>query len=515
MDKCQYYKGTDLIGTETTKILCSYMTSGGKVFNNKDPEGAALIQCCWHGGENCPIMEETEIASEQIGFDEIPPDVDDVDSEDDDVDISDMNEGQQLQLIADTFDYSSIKCPFFGNEGKLIPYPMIGGLTFKCNVCKMEFVSSGKLTEWLSRCTENPNLCLHYRQNIKDQESMIAEVQDTSVSTERRDRAVQLNNRIRANNALAAQCILEIAKDLKTMNAEKLYTEVGCSSFGEYCETLGMRERHGYNFISLLDRFGEEQLGSLQKYGVTKLIEMSKLDDEDLSDLIESGTVEDMTVKELKEKIREYEKQTEQLTLDLGEVREKNAELMSGKEEAEKRQAEEYRKKIESIEADKKALADKLEQLEKRSAENDEKIRAENERYTDENKKLVQRIKDLEKRPPEKAEVSDEDKEKIRAEAEKSVREEYEKKIAEADKAASDKMEKLREENQRLQSIAEKSAPATSDEKEKIRFYLGEIQRSFNAAVEVISAAAPGDREKYRGAMRTALERMGGALDAE
>ena len=66
-----------------------------------------------------------------------------------------------------------------------------------------------------------------------------------------------------------------------------------------------------------------------------------------------------------------------------------------------------------------------------------------------------------------------------------------------------------------MQSIAEKSAPATSDEKEKIRFYLGEIQRSFNAAVEVISAAASGDREKYRAAMRTALERMGGALDAE
>lgn len=48
MKTCQYYKGTEQVGADSTRILCSYMASGGKVFKNNDPESAALIQCCWH-----------------------------------------------------------------------------------------------------------------------------------------------------------------------------------------------------------------------------------------------------------------------------------------------------------------------------------------------------------------------------------------------------------------------------------------------------------------------------------
>lgn len=389
--------------------------------------------------------------------------------------------------------------------------------------------------------------CQYYRQNIKE-EAMVDTAKDTAVSTERRDRAVRLNNRIRANNALAAQCILEIAKDLKTMNAERLYTEVGCGSFGEYCETLGMRERHGYNFISLLDRFGEEQLGALQKYGVTKLIEMSRLDDEDLTDLIGSGTVEDMTVKELKEKIREYERQTEQLTLDLDSAKNDLNENDRAKASAESerdeikaqlalmdKQKKELEEKIAALEANDKKQTDRFVEMMQINQRQMDELKALHSR---ENKEYREKIRALKENQAEKAEVSEEQLAAIRAEAEKAAREKADKereaavkeavkkadesRIAAVDAARkqeqkkySDELEKLRTENQRLQSIAEKSAPATSDEKEKIRFFLGEIQRSFNAAVEVISAASSEDREKYRAAMRTALERMGGVLDAE
>lgn len=190
MGECQYYKGMEKMSGHRTKIKCSYMTSGEKIFG--EDEGLEFIRHCWHNGHDCPLMCDDGVEDEDIEEnDDIPDDID----EDDDIDTGDMNEGQQLQLIADTLDYSAIKCPFFAKEGKLIPYPMIGGLTFKCDVCKMEFISADKLTEWLSHCMENPNFCLHYRQNIKKEEAMVDTVNDTTVSTERRDRAVRLNNR--------------------------------------------------------------------------------------------------------------------------------------------------------------------------------------------------------------------------------------------------------------------------------------------------------------------------------
>ena len=58
MKTCQYYKGTEQVGADSTRILCSYMASGGKVFKNNDPESAALIQCCWHAEKaekECPL----------------------------------------------------------------------------------------------------------------------------------------------------------------------------------------------------------------------------------------------------------------------------------------------------------------------------------------------------------------------------------------------------------------------------------------------------------------------------
>ena len=44
MKTCQYYKGTEQVGADSTRILCSYMASGGKVFKNNDPESAARMQ---------------------------------------------------------------------------------------------------------------------------------------------------------------------------------------------------------------------------------------------------------------------------------------------------------------------------------------------------------------------------------------------------------------------------------------------------------------------------------------
>ncbi|MBP0983049.1 MAG: hypothetical protein J6A19_04920 [Oscillospiraceae bacterium] len=512
MDKCQYYMGTDLIGTETTKILCSYMTNGGKVFNNKDPEGAALIQCCWHAGENCPIMAENgEPAAIQNSFDEIPPDVDDMG----DIDEEEHSVEQEQQ-------------------------------TFTTDV---------------------------------------ATSTNTQLSTERQERAIKLTRQIVANGNIAAGCMVDMGRDLKAVRDERLFTELGFDSFEEYCEKkCGIGKRHGYNFIQVYERFGEEQLSQIQGLGITKLLELAKLDDNDLGELMSGAEVSEMSVRELKDKIAEYDKTCEQLRLDLDEAEsdkqeanEKNMHLKFERDEIkiQLQQAEEQRarleQKISTLEKENQEKSKQLEASVNNACDTREKLNKQiteiTALYHKEKEKLNTKIKELEERPATANEVSEEQLAAIRAEVEKSVTEKAEKEreaavkaareeqdklwetnvavarkteklkyakeiedlkeqnealrsgadesaIKRAEKKFSEELEKLKAENAALQSNAQSTAPApSSDDKEKIRFYLGEVQRAFNAAVEIINGMGSDEQKEFREKMKTAIERMKSALE--
>lgn len=502
MDKCQYYKGTDLIGTETTKILCSYMTSGGKVFNNKDPEGAALIQCCWHAGENCPIMAENgEPAPIQNSFDEIPPDVDDVDDiDEEDIDEDSLNEGPI--------------CYFWDKEEE-------------------QPVEQQTLTTDVATST------------------------NTQVSTERQERAIKLTRQIVANGNIAASCMVDMGRDLKSVRDERLFTELGFESFEEYCEKkCGIGKRHGYNFIQVYERFGEEQLSQLQGLGITKLLELAKLDDNDLGELMSGSEVSEMSVRELKDKIAEYDKTCEQLRLDLDEAESDKHEANEEKKHLED-ERDEIKIQLQQAEEQRARLEQKISTLEKENQEKSKQLEASvnnacdtrdklNKQITEitalyhkEKEKLNTKIKELEERPETAIEVSEEQLAAIRAEVEKSAAEKAEKEREAAVKAAQKKadesrliaveaarkqeqekysaeLEKLRAENAALQSNAQ-TAPApvpTSGAKDKVKFYLGQIQAAFNAAAEVISDLDPEEQDKYRQTMETAFERMKEALNA-
>lgn len=342
----------------------------------------------------------------------------------------------------------------------------------------------------------------------------------SDITTERQERAIQLNTRIRTNSALAVQCILEIARDLKTMNTEKLYKEVGCATFGEYCEKVGIGERHGYNYIKLLTRFGEERLESIQNLGVTKLIEMSRLDDDDVSELIESGAAEEMSVKQLKEKIKEYEERQAQLTLDLEE-----AQGIISERHNEAVQAEENSRKLAEITQAKERLEERLRSLE---AEN----------------------KELKERPIEVVGITEEERTKIYKEASdeiqsladtardaavkdavKAERKKYETEIASlkgiVEKAKADKehsadkyreeIERLKSENSVLQSNAEKAAKPVpmDDSRARIKICLEEIQQYFNLALETINAEEAEIQPKHKAALKTVLAKMEDLINAE
>lgn len=552
MKTCQYYKGTEQVGADSTRILCSYMASGGKVFKNNDPESAALIQCCWHAEKaekECPLWNVETADTILDKPDAVPND------EGEDVDGIEFNEGEKLQMLADGFRKMSKTCPYYSSEYGKVEVNYLGAMEFECEHTKMIFAEESKAGEWLERCCSAPENCYHYRK-AKEEEGQpveqqtftteIAEKADTSISTERQDRAAQLTQRIMANGKIAASSMIEMGRDLKTVRDERLFTEMGYENFEEYCEKkIGIGKRHGYNFIQIYEKFGEEKLGQLQQLGITKLLEIAKLDDEDADDLMQNNDVNALSVRELSAKVDEYRNKFEQLTLQLEEEKSKNAESSSLES-----QVEELRKQLEAAHQANEDMESGALNAEKRFEEQKAALLKEKE-------VLSEQIRELESRPTEKAEISEEERNALIQQgrdemckkkdedwsnavelAKKTVTRETTKKFTEeinslktlndelrkvadgakeSTKKYKDEVEKLKVENAALQSnaqVVEVPAPApTSGARDKVKFYFKQIETAFTAATEAVSEADTEERAELTSALKKVLERMGTILE--
>lgn len=552
MKTCQYYKGTEQVGADSTRILCSYMASGGKVFKNNDPESAALIQCCWHAEKaekECPLWNVETADTILDKPDAVPND------EDEDADGIEFNEGEKLQMLADGFCKMSKTCPYYSSEYGKAEVNYLGAMEFECEHTKMIFAEESKAGEWLERCCSAPENCYHYRK-AKEEEGQpveqqtftteIAEKADTSISTERQDRAAQLTQRIMANGKIAASSMIEMGRDLKTVRDERLFTEMGYENFEEYCEKkIGIGKRHGYNFIQIYEKFGEEKLGQLQQLGITKLLEIAKLDDEDADDLMQNNDVNALSVRELSAKVDEYRNKFEQLTLQLEEEKSKNAESSSLES-----QVEELRKQLEAAHQANEDMESGALNAEKRFEEQKAALLKEKE-------VLSEQIRELESRPTEKAEISEEERNALIQQgrdemckkkdedwsnavelAKKTVTRETTKKFTEeinslktlndelrkvadgakeSTKKYKDEVEKLKVENAALQSnaqVVEVPAPApTSGARDKVKFYFKQIETAFTAATEAVSEADTEECAELTSALKKVLERMGTILE--
>lgn len=552
MKTCQYYKGTEQVGADSTRILCSYMASGGKVFKNNDPESAALIQCCWHAEKaekECPLWNVETADTILDKPDAVPND------EDEDADGIEFNEGEKLQMLADGFCKMSKTCPYYSSEYGKAEVNYLGAMEFECEHTKMIFAEESKAGEWLERCCSAPENCYHYRK-AKEEEGQpveqqtftteIAEKADTSISTERQDRAAQLTQRIMANGKIAASSMIEMGRDLKTVRDERLFTEMGYENFEEYCEKkIGIGKRHGYNFIQIYEKFGEEKLGQLQQLGITKLLEIAKLDDEDADDLMQNNDVNALSVRELSAKVDEYRNKFEQLTLQLEEEKSKNAESSSLES-----QVEELRKQLEAAHQANENMKSGAHNAEKHFEEQKAALLKEKEA-------LSEQIRELESRPTEKTEISEEERnaliqqgrdemckekdedwsnvvELARKTATRNTEKKFTEEISslkilndelrkvadgakESTKKYKDELEKLKAENTALQSnaqVVEAPAPApTSGARDKVKFYFKQIETAFAAATEAVSEADTEERAELTSALKKALERMGAILE--
>ena len=512
----------------------------------------ALIQCCWHAEKaekECPLWNVETADTILDKPDAVPND------EDEDADGIEFNEGEKLQMLADGFCKMSKTCPYYSSEYGKAEVNYLGAMEFECEHTKMIFAEESKAGEWLERCCSAPENCYHYRK-AKEEEGQpveqqtftteIAEKADTSISTERQDRAAQLTQRIMANGKIAASSMIEMGRDLKTVRDERLFTEMGYENFEEYCEKkIGIGKRHGYNFIQIYEKFGEEKLGQLQQLGITKLLEIAKLDDEDADDLMQNNDVNALSVRELSAKVDEYRNKFEQLTLQLEEEKSKNAESSSLES-----QVEELRKQLEAAHQANEDMESGALNAEKRFEEQKAALLKEKE-------VLSEQIRELESRPTEKAEISEEERNALIQQgrdemckkkdedwsnavelAKKTVTRETTKKFTEeinslktlndelrkvadgakeSTKKYKDEVEKLKVENAALQSnaqVVEVPAPApTSGARDKVKFYFKQIETAFTAATEAVSEADTEERAELTSALKKVLERMGTILE--
>lgn len=321
---------------------------------------------------------------------------------------------------------------------------------------------------------------------------------ENTITTTAKDRAAELTSRINANAAVAAQTLVSIGRDLKTMRDEKLYTEFGCVDFDEYCEKhTQVKKRQAYNFVRCFEKYGE-RLSELSGLGITKLTLMSALEDEEREELIASGEAESLSTRELEKRIEEYKNKYEQLTLELNETN------------GEKKTAEEQLKALN------KQIAELTEALGKAETRNKElESRPVEVAVQKPSEEEIKKIKDEAQKAAKTAADAAEKKHKAEMdELRNRLNEERITAVNAARKEQNAEVERLKSENAALQANAKKSEKAPDDIKTRIKFYLTEIQNTFNSAMETVYEVQNADeRTNYKNVFKAVIQQLNAIVE--
>ena len=130
------------------------------------------------------------------------------------------------------------------------------------------------------------------------------------------ERAIQITQRIKANGAIAANAIVEIGKDLRTVKIEELYKALGYESFENYAkQEFNLEKRQAQTYISTFEKLGEEFMQANAQLGITRLAMLATANPEDRAEVMESTDVAHITTRELEQLLAEKKQQGEQLSL--------------------------------------------------------------------------------------------------------------------------------------------------------------------------------------------------------
>lgn len=139
----------------------------------------------------------------------------------------------------------------------------------------------------------------------------------TSAVTSKYTEAYNLNVRICINAQMAQQNLYEMCKGLKEMRDSKLYKELGYSTFEDYCEQeTGFKRSQVYNYISIVEKLPEDFVQSIGQIGMTKALILTKLSEDERTEIAEKNDLETTSVRELERQIKEIQAEKDQAVAD-------------------------------------------------------------------------------------------------------------------------------------------------------------------------------------------------------
>lgn len=141
---------------------------------------------------------------------------------------------------------------------------------------------------------------------------------DTSAQvTDSYIKAVNLNRRIITAAQLAQQSLYDMCMGFKEMRDSKLYKELGYQNFEDYCEKeTGFTRVNVYRYISIAENLPQDFVTSRLQIGVKKLTLLSKLSEEERTEITEKNGLENISVRELEQQIRQIRAEKDKAVAD-------------------------------------------------------------------------------------------------------------------------------------------------------------------------------------------------------
>lgn len=119
-------------------------------------------------------------------------------------------------------------------------------------------------------------------------------------------KAAELDRRIKTSAQLAQQSLYDMCMGFKEMRDSRLYKELGYSDFGDYCEKeTGFTPRSAYRYISIAENLPSDFVTPVSQIGVRKLYLLSTLSEEERTQVTENTDLENTSVRELEEKVKQ------------------------------------------------------------------------------------------------------------------------------------------------------------------------------------------------------------------
>ena len=340
--------------------------------------------------------------------------------------------------------------------------------------------------------------------------------EEISINLKQRD-AIVTHQHICDCYKTAAVSLMDMAKSLKHMRDQKLYTELGYESFGDYVENnddYSFKERQAYTYISCYENLGEAFLQSNANLGITKLELLTKIGTFDREEVVEENDLAGMSVAEVKQLIADKQALGEQLS------------MFQAEKEANKSAADELKKAQAEITQLKSRLEDEKENYQSLNAKDADIIGKLQNRIDD----YKNQIDELEKKPVEVAvqKPSKEEIDKIKETERKKLEKAKQKEIDELKAEQEKQIAKLKEEHELAlkterdqaamrEAQLEKKVKSSNSEEAVIalKIIFADTQKSVNAFLDKINdLQSEGDKVKFKAGAKkwlsSIVDKLGG-----